>query len=158
MTPLGALVRGLVGGLVGTGLMTAYQALVQGGGSAPQRWAEAPAPAQIGKRLADAFGVKVTLADVPRLTSVVHWGYGTGWGAAYGLVAGSVNAPDPALGAGLGTVVWGSSYASLVPLGIYEPPWRYPPAELALDLSYHLVYGLGVAAGFRLADELAGRG
>jgi hypothetical protein len=158
MTPLGAVVRGLAGGLVGTALMTAYQALVQRDeGGEPHRWADAPAPAQLGKRFADAFGIRVTLDDVPRLTNAVHWGYGIGWGAVYGVVAGSVEAPGAALGAALGSAVWGSSYATLVPLGIYEPPWLYPARELALDLSYHLVYGLGVAAGFQLADELAGR-
>jgi hypothetical protein len=35
-----------------------------------------------------------------------------------------------------------------VPLGIYKPPWKYPPQELGLDLSYHLVYGAGVAAAY----------
>jgi hypothetical protein len=37
----------------------------------------------------------------------------------------------------------------------YRLPWTYPPAELALDVSYHLVYGTATAAGWRL---LAGRG
>ena len=40
------------------------------------------------------------------------------------------------------------SYAQLVPMGIYEPPWRYPVRELATDLSYHLVYGSAVAEAF----------
>jgi hypothetical protein len=42
-----------------------------------------------------------------------------------------------------------------VPRGIYEPPWRYPASELAIDASYHVVYGLGVAAAYR---ALAGAG
>ena len=50
--------------------------------------------------------------------------------------------------------MWGVSYATLVPLGIYEPPWKYPPKELAIDLSYHLVYGLGVAAAYRLLERV----
>jgi hypothetical protein len=45
----------------------------------------------------------------------------------------------------LGVAAWTASYAQLVPLGLYEPPWRYPAEELALDLSYHLVYGAAVA-------------
>jgi len=43
--------------------------------------------------------------------------------------------------------------AGSTPLGIYEPPWRYPPKELAIDLSYHLVYGLGVAGTYRLLEQ-----
>ncbi len=47
-----------------------------------------------------------------------------------------------------GTAVWAMSYVKLVPMGLYEPPWRYAPMELAMDLSYHLVYRVGVAAGY----------
>jgi hypothetical protein len=50
---------------------------------------------------------------------------------------------------------WAASYLSLVPRGIYEPPWRYPASELAIDASYHVGYGLGVAAAYR---ALAGAG
>jgi hypothetical protein len=45
-----------------------------------------------------------------------------------------------------GTATWGLAYASLTPLGIYEAPWRYPAKTLGIDFSYHLVYGVGVAA------------
>lgn len=51
-----------------------------------------------------------------------------------------------------GVGVWAASYAQLVPLGIYEPPWRYPPKTLVFDLSYHLVYGTGVGATFAVLD------
>lgn len=37
-------------------------------------------------------------------------------------------------------------------MGIYEPPWTYPATTAAKDLSYHLVYGLGVAAAFGALD------
>jgi hypothetical protein len=53
-------------------------------------------------------------------------------------------------GLAFGIGVWASSYAQLVPLGLYEPPWRYPAPVIALDLSYHLVYGTGVATTYRL--------
>ena len=44
--------------------------------------------------------------------------------------------------------MWAASYAQLVPLGVYSPPWEYPPATLAEDLSYHVVYGVGVATAY----------
>ena len=34
-------------------------------------------------------------------------------------------------------------------MGLYEPPWHYGPKTLAKELSYHLVYGLGVALAYR---------
>lgn len=49
-----------------------------------------------------------------------------------------------------GTGVWLVSYLTLVPMGLYQPPWRYPPGELALDLSYHLAYGVGTGVAFEL--------
>ena len=42
---------------------------------------------------------------------------------------------------------------TLVPMGLYEPPWKYSPSELGFDLSYHLAYGAGVGAGYRLLDR-----
>jgi hypothetical protein len=52
-----------------------------------------------------------------------------------------------------GVGVWGLSYAQLVPMGLYEPPWKYPARELAKDVSYHLVYGLGVAGSYEVLDR-----
>jgi hypothetical protein len=141
--------------------MTAYQlavAKLRGkplGTPVPRCWADAPAPARVVKKAADAVGEgrHVTREDVPLLTNAMHWLYGVSWGAAYGGAAGAAR-PRPVTG-GLvfGAGVWGSSYAQLVPLGIYDPPWKYPPKELALDLSYHLVYGLAVAAAFAALDR-----
>ena len=45
------------------------------------------------------------------------------------------------------------SYVQLVPMGLYEPPWRYPPKELALDLSYHLAYGAGLGAAYAVLER-----
>jgi hypothetical protein len=56
-------------------------------------------------------------------------------------------------GVELGTGVWTASYVELVPLGIYRPPWKYPANELALDLSYHLVYGIAVAGAYAALDR-----
>jgi len=158
-SPLGALGRGLVAGVAGAALMTGYQQLVgrlRGGGEQkqPRRWRDVPAPGQIGKKVADAIDQKVTLEDAPKLTNAVHWSYGISWGAAYGLVEGTASSRPLTHGLGFGSFVWGFSYATLVPLGIYEPPWKYPPKELAVDLSYHLVYGLGVAGAYRLLERI----
>jgi hypothetical protein len=46
--------------------------------------------------------------------------------------------------------VWAWSYATLVPLGLYRWPWHYRVGAIAKDVSYHLVYGSGVAAGYEL--------
>jgi hypothetical protein len=145
---LRSLARGVVAGVAGTAAMTAYQLAVakaQGKPLAtpvPHRWVDAPAPAQVAKRIADAVGQgrRFTRDDVPLLANAMHWLYGSSWGALYAAVPGG--------GLAFGTTVWAAAYAELVPLGIYEPPWRYPAKELALDWSYHAVYGLAVAGAF----------
>jgi uncharacterized membrane protein YagU involved in acid resistance len=150
----------LAAGIAGTAAMTAYQLAVRKARGqrldtpVPRTWAEAPAPAQVVKKAAEAVGHgrDITKKDVPRLTNAMHWGYGIWWGLVYGLFARRL-APD-AIGGGaaLGAALWGASYAELVPLGVYKPPWKYPPQELALDLSYHLVYGAAVAGIYELLD------
>jgi hypothetical protein len=168
VTPLGALGRGLFAGLAGTTAMTACQELVGRlrsgtGGTSPHArpsadgdpWEEAPAPAQVAKRLVEGlFQREVGPEHIRRLTNATHWTYGTAWGGVYGLLQGTMRANALPHGLVFGTGVWVMSYVQLVPMGLYEPPWRYPARTLAKDLSYHLVYGLGVARTFHaLADR-----
>jgi hypothetical protein len=164
---MGALARGLAAGAVGTGLMTAWQELSarlqspkDDTGPEAERepgdpWADASAPAKVAKRVSEGvFEKKVSAKRIPLLTNIMHWGYGSSWGTVYGMTAGS--APRPwglRAGAAFGTTVWAMSYVTLVPLGLYEPPWKYPPKDLAMDLSYHVVYGAGVAAAFRALER-----
>jgi len=155
------LLRGVVAGLAGTAAMTVAQLAAARLRDEPARtrvpraWSEAPAPAQVAKQAADAVGrgSHVTKQDVPRLTGAVHWSYGTGLGVLYALAVRALR-PTPLLGGlGFGIGVWSAAYVQLVPLGIYEPPWRYPLDELALDLSYHLVYGAATAGAFAVVDR-----
>src|SRR3954468_23714231 len=84
--------RGLLAGAAGGGAMTADQlAVAKGKGKplatpVPHRWADAPAPAQVAKRAADALGQgrRFTREDVPLLTNAMHWLYGVSWGVLYG--------------------------------------------------------------------------
>jgi hypothetical protein len=157
VTPLGALARGLAAGVAGTAAMTGLQelvGLVRGGdGKPPRRWADTPAPAQIGRRLLEGvFEQRVTLKRAPLLTHLFHWGYGTALGGAYGLVQGTVRTNPWAMGLGFGAAAWALSYVELVPMGLQKPPWEYEPKTIAVDVSYHVVYGLGVAGAFELLD------
>jgi hypothetical protein len=143
----------LAAGVAGTAAMTGYQLAVRKargqrlGTPVPASWDDAPAPAQVVKKVAEAVGrgPDVTKKRVPLLTNAMHWAYGTWWGVVYGVAARRRGTGALSGGTVLGTALWSGSYAELVPLGIYEPPWKYPPQELVLDLSYHLVYGAAVA-------------
>lgn len=161
ITPLGALGRGLLAGVAGTAAMTGWQMLaarLRPSDDAPSDppddpWEQASAPAKVAKRIGEGVLQREVSPDlIPLLTHGMHWGYGIGWGTVYGLVAGSAGRSGVADGAVFGTLVWIMSYVQLVPMGLYELPWKYEPQETALDLSYHLVYGAGVAAAFHALD------
>lgn len=170
VTPLGAVGRGLIAGVLGTVVMTAWQELstklqssaqsdeAAGSVAAEQQpqdpWEQASAPAKVARRILEGvFHQAVPSQRIGLLTNAMHWGYGTGWGAIYGLIQGT--SPGPALRRGVlfGTGVWAMSYVMLVPVGLYELPWQYAPQELGMDLSYHLAYGAGVGAGWAAVDR-----
>jgi hypothetical protein len=163
LTPLGALVRGAVAGAVGTVAMDLlwFARYRHNGGNSGFRdwefsvglssWDDAPAPAQFGRRLIRG----VLQRDLPPeraslVNNVVHWATGVGWGAAFGLVGGSLSTRRTWQGLILGAGVWAQSYAVLVPAGLYKPMWEYDAETLWKDLSAHLVYGLTTATTYRV--------
>jgi hypothetical protein len=83
---------------------------------------------------------------------VVHYAYGTLWGAAFAVAARAV-APRVPLATGLafGAALWLVSDELLVPLLRFShAPARYPPSTHAKGLASHLVYGVATDAGWRL--------
>ena len=109
MTPLAAVVGGVLAGVVGTVCLDAVNYLKYrstGGKDGPlkwefpkvDRWDQAPAPGQVGKRLVEGF----TQHELPDrwagpVSTVMHWSYGSGWGALYGILAGSARRPNPSM-------------------------------------------------------------
>ncbi len=69
---------------------------------------------------------------------------------------GTIRARPVPAGLSFGTAVWGSSYVVLPAMKLYKPIWEYRPKTLAIDLSYHLVYGLGVAGAYRALEPKRG--
>jgi hypothetical protein len=168
MTPVGAVLAGLLAGAAGTAIMDGvwYARYRRDGGTSGfadwetaaglDGFQDAPAPAQLGKRVAEGLLQRELKPRTARLmTNVVHWGYGLAWGAAYGIVAGSTRRPKAAYGLVFGLVVWSTDYVVLPPTGIYKPIWQYDAKTLWKDASAHLAFGVGTAATFKL---LARRG
>jgi len=169
ISPLGAVARGIAAGVLGTAAMTAWQELsarLMSSGDAqdsggeetePQDpWEQASAPAKLAKRIGEGvFQQEVSADRIPLLTNAMHWGYGTAWGVVYGLVAGSASSTAPVRrGAIFGAGVWAMSYVQLVPMGLSKLPWTYPAKDMAMELSYHVVYGVGAEAGFAAARRV----
>src|SRR5829696_3237699 len=127
-TPLGAVAKGLVAGAAGTGAMTAYQLAVAKAMDSGSSYT----PAEVGKRVIEG----VLRREVPEermetLNNAVHALYGTSWGPVYGIVQSSLHPRRARHGVAFAALVWGM-----------------PPQTVALDFSYHLVYGLAVAGAY----------
>ena len=161
MTPLGAIVRGVVAVAVGTVAMDGiwYARYRRGGGTSNaidwefskglDDWEAAPAPAQLGKRIAEGLLQRELKPDRAALTNnLVHWGTGLAWGAIYGILAGSRPSPRLRYGLLFAPLVWASGYVALPAAGLYKPIWKYDAKTLGKDLSAHLGYGMGTAGAF----------
>lgn len=162
-TPISAILKGVAAGLVGTLAMDLvwYSRYRQSGGeqsfvewdlaSGVDDYENAPAPAQVGKRIVEGFFATELDAKTARsMTNFVHWATGAGWGTGHGVVHGSMPAPSALTGILTGVGAWATSYATLAPAGIYKPIWEYDAATLWKDLSAHLVFGLATGITFRL--------
>jgi hypothetical protein len=163
LTPVGAVVRGLLAGAVGTAAMDAvlFARYRRGGGESRFKdwefsaglssWEDAPAPAQVGKRLWEGlFQVELPPTRARLVNNVTHWAYGVLWGAVYGIGAGSVPKQKVSYGLPFGALVWAGDYVILPAAKLYKPIWEYRAKTLAKDLSAHLAYGLGTATALRL--------
>ncbi|MCW2649786.1 MAG: hypothetical protein JWR32_762 [Mycobacterium sp.] len=163
MSPVAAVVRGAVAGAVGTAAMDLlwYVRYRRDGGDSGffdwetsaglNSWDNAPAPAQFGRRVVEKIFLRELPPERARLVNnVVHWATGAGWGAAFGLVDGSLTSRHVWDGLVFGAGVWLQSYVVLVPAKLYRPPWEYDAKTLWQDLSAHLVYGVSTATASRV--------
>lgn len=148
LTPIGAVARGVAAAAAGTGAMTAVQTAYYKANDLES----SSTPAEVAKRIVGG----VLQREVPEeqegaLNRGMHWLYGSSWGVPYGILAGSRRNPGSVLGSGLGLAlgVWSASRAEMTAMQIAPPPWQDPPSSLAMDVGFHLVYGLAAAAVFR---------
>ena len=91
-------------------------------------------------------------AGKARFSTVVHWAYGTSWGAVRGLLhaAGVDGATATALHFG---AVWGSAQVMLPALDIAPPPWRSPQEEVLIDALHHAVYAVATGVAFAALEH-----
>jgi hypothetical protein len=85
-------------------------------------WEQAPAPAQIGKRVVEGvFQRQLPPERAAPVNNLIHWGYGIAWGGLFGLMEGSLRAPKVRHGLVLGATVWTASYVLLPLAKLYRP-------------------------------------
>jgi hypothetical protein len=138
--------KGLAAGLFGTAAMTLSSSLEmklrdRGSSNAP----------------ADAASKVLGIAEFSseeveqRFGQLVHWAYGTGWGAARGAF-GTVLPPPVADAAHFGAV-WGAEQVMLPALDVSPPATQWGAKEVAVDAWHHLVYIAATGLAYRWLDR-----
>ena len=138
--------KGIFAGAFGTAMMTISSTVemkVRGreGSSAP----------------ADAAGKVLGVqprhpAGKKRFSTAVHYGYGTGWGAARGLLA-AVGMTGPAATLAHFGAVWGSELVMLPALKVAPPVNTWRPKEVGVDVLHHAVYAVATSVAYEYLDR-----
>lgn len=134
--------RGLVAGLLGTVAMTASSTLEAKLRGRPG----STTPADAAERV---LGIDEFDSDAAeqQFSQLVHWGYGTAWGAARGLLRAVGFGPRAATGAHL-ALVYGGEQVMLPALGVAPPATQWGAEEVGVDALHHSVYVLATAVAF----------
>ena len=138
--------KGLFAGVAGTAAMTASSTLEmklrdRGASSAP-----ADAAAKV-------LGVEPVDEEAQaRFSNLVHWGYGTAWGGARGLVAAAGLSGTRATAVHLG-MLWGSEQVMLPALEVAPPLTEWGAKEIAVDALNHLVFAVAKRDAYSLLDR-----
>jgi putative membrane protein len=116
-------------------------------GADPSGHPENMPPAVLVDRATGALGRRATVPQRLRAQRVIHYGMGTGLGAAYCAAASRWPAASRARGALAGVAIYAGTHGSLLPaLAIQRPPWRLSPAAVAWESTSHLVFGVALEA------------
>lgn len=148
--PIGALAssvgKGLFAGAFGTVMMTASSTIemkLRG-----REGSSAPADAA-GK----VIGVQPRSEETKeRFSNLVHFGYGTGWGAARGVI-GFVGVRGPAAVGAHMAAVWGTELVMLPALEVAPPATKWGPKEVAIDWFHHAVYAVATSIAYEWLDR-----
>jgi hypothetical protein len=142
-----AIGKGIVAGAAGTAAMTVSSTL-----EAKLRGREfSTAPA---KAATKALGIELFEdgASYARFSNLVHWGYGTGWGVARGVLRALGVSPALATPAHF-VALWGSALYSLPRYEVAPPVLEWAPEDIAIDVFHHLVYITATAKAYELLER-----
>jgi len=134
--------HGLLAGLFGTAAMTVSSTLEA---KARDR-AGSTAPADAARTV---LGIETFSGDAAeqRFSQLVHWGYGTGWGVARGLLR-TLGLSPRAASVGHFALVYGSEQVLLPSLDVAPPATEWGATEVGIDAWHHLVYVVATAVAF----------
>ena len=141
-----ALGKGLFAGAAGTAAMTLSSTIEMKLRRRPASSAPADAASKV-------LGVEPKgEKEEARFATLVHWGYGTSWGAAGGLIGAAGFRGVRAEAAHFGAV-WGTEQVVLPALDVAPPFWEWGAKEVIIDAFHHLVYVSATGIAYRLLDR-----
>jgi hypothetical protein len=144
--------KGVLAGVAGTAAMTVSSTLEAKLRGRP--FSTAPA-----KAATRALGIE-TFDDgeaYNRFSNLVHWGYGTGWGVARGVMRAFGVGPSASTAAHFASL-WGSALYSLPKYEVAPPVTEWEAEDVAIDIFHHLVYVGAAALAFELLDRSGAAG
>ena len=137
--------KGLMAGFLGTVAMTVSSTAEQ----KLRKRAASTAPARAAEKV---LGIESFTSDAAeqRFSTLVHWGYGTGWGAVRGVLS-ALGLPPAAATAVHLAALWGGEQVMLPTLDV-APPITMWGTEIAIDAWHHVVYAVATGVGYELLD------
>jgi hypothetical protein len=141
-----AIGKGLVAGLAGTAAMTASSTIeAKLRGRKPSS-----APAQAASKV---LGVSAVGEDEKKnFSMLVHWLYGTAWGAVRGLLGETDLSTVQADAVHLGTI-WSTEAVMLPALKVSPPVTQWGKDEIAIDVWHHFVYAFTTGLAYEWLDR-----
>ncbi len=136
-----AIGKGLAAGAVGTAAMTVSSTVE----AKLSRREASSAPADAAAKV---LGIEPKDERTKaRFSNLVHWAYGTSWGAVRGLLA-STGVPAAVGGAAHFGAVWGNELVMLPRLEVAPPVREWGRKELTIDAWHHLVYAAATTLAY----------
>lgn len=142
--------KGLVAGLIGTASMTVSSTVE----ARLRHRKPSSAPARATAKVLGITSFADEIAEA-RFNDLAHWGYGTLWGVARGLLD-AAGLPPRAATAAHAAAVWGSAQVALPALDVAPPAIFWAPREIAIDVFHHTVYAFATGIAYELLSS--GRG
>ncbi len=143
---------GVVSGLAGVTVMTAWQKLVEMPITGREDSFE---PANLLMRVLPIAPKRG--AAKRRLNYVAHFGVGLGWGAAHAAIARRTGLRGQRAVATVFGTLWPGDVTTTVALGLNPPPWRWSRQDLAIDLADKLVLAQATGAVYDRLRERDGQ-
>lgn len=110
-----------------------------------------PATVKTAQRALRLFGVELSDEKKPLAGQLVHYGYGSMWGALYGALWPRSKLLGRLFGVGFGLGLFLASDELMVPaLKLSKPPQKMPWTAHAKGLAGHLAYGITADNAFRV--------